>query len=98
MSPAAIIKVMPRASVDQICQMCNLWEEQSSPNRELKIKPRKGSSSRRARGKRKKSRRRARSTSPAPVLDRMKDIAKTESNEPNLFGGGFADPSPVEGK
>ena len=98
-SPEAIIKVMPEASVDQICQMCDLWEEQISPNRELKAKQRKVSSSRRTRVKQKKSRRRARSTSSVPVLDRMEEVkVETEPKELSLFNGGFPVPSPVEGK
>ena len=98
-SPEAITKIMPGASVDQICQMCDLQEEQTSPGRQPKAKPGKASSSRRPRAKKKKSRRRARSTSSVPVLDRMKEHkVKTEPKELNLFNDGFPVPSPVEGK
>ena len=99
-SPTAIHKIMPTATIDQICQMAELWDEKTRSSTKDCTPPEISRANRRPKSRPRKSRRKTRSASSRPVLDRMKDIkaqVETHPKESNPLSDGFPVPTPAKG-
>ena len=72
-SQAAVFRIMPSATVEQICQMVELCEEKPKPRTGIKAQQRKARAQK-PKDRRMKARRKARSASAGSVLDRMTEV------------------------
>ena len=84
-SPSAVHKIMPTATIDQICQMVELAEEKVRRSTKTSTPSEKSRANRKPKNQPKKSRRRTRSDSSRSVLDRMKEIKAQVKTEPKKF-------------
>ena len=93
-------KVMPMASIKQICQMCKLWEENDGRKAGSDTRLSKSRRSKVSVGRQDRERSDKQSRPRKPVLSKMREIKsrkKTKSGELDLFGNNFPVPSPREG-